>query len=132
MIFEIKNKYNALHVIRVVDETSDLSKLSFPNFTTVLDFIDENDINLNIMNCNEQFKWVNLDDLIEELSESDLDLLYEFLDDSERKEYGSDKRQAVLKYCKANGIVELTDVLSYKYDVVLYDDVDYRLFIYRN
>ena len=81
MIIEIESPSKLKQIVKEVDESSDLASLSYENFKTVYDFINENDISLNVFDCDEQFRWVRLRNVIEELSESDLETLSEFLDD---------------------------------------------------
>lgn len=132
MIIEIQSPSKLKQIVKEVDESSDLASLSYENFKTVYDFINENDISLNVFYCDEQFRWVRLRNVIEELSESDLETLSEFLDDSQREDYNNDPREAIFDYCKKDGISELADMLSYKYDVVLLDNElgNERLFVY--
>lgn len=132
MFVNIRERENAFKALQNENPDCDLAKLPKEDCMNILRFMEENCMSLDPECCDDDFKWVSVEDIICEFDFKEIIELAAKLDIEDVLDKNEDQlRKDIDKYLVKYGIKDIVPSINdFLYHVFIVDEENKRFFVY--
>ena len=132
VLVNIRDRNSVFDILQKENPNCDLAKLPKEECIKVLKFIEDNCMEFDPECCDDDFKWINVEDIIREFDFEEIIQLAETFDIKDAFDKSENQlRKDIDKYLVKYGIKDMVPFINdFLYNVFIVDEENKRFFVY--